>query len=113
MDAPRGVAGAGRGPRRTRVRRLFDPVAHVLSSGTVAGRPGRPDRSGGRRLDHSSEGVALNSEALPHGGAGPYQLQAAIAAIHDEAPSAEATDWPQLMALYEWLMRTSDNPVVH
>jgi predicted RNA polymerase sigma factor len=41
-----------------------------------------------------------------------YQLQAAIAAIHDEARSAEATDWPQIMALYELLMRTSDNPVV-
>jgi predicted RNA polymerase sigma factor len=59
-----------------------------------------------------AEGVAVITEALPLGVTGPYQLQAAIAAIHDEAPSAEATDWPQIMALYEVLMRLSDNPVV-
>jgi RNA polymerase sigma factor (sigma-70 family) len=59
-----------------------------------------------------AEGVALVTDALPRGATGPYQLQAAIAAIHDEAPSAEATDWPQIMALYELLMQTSDNPVV-
>jgi RNA polymerase sigma factor (sigma-70 family) len=59
-----------------------------------------------------AEGVALVTEALPRGATGPYQLQAAIAAVHDEAPSAEATDWPQIMALYELLLRTSDNPVV-
>jgi RNA polymerase sigma factor (sigma-70 family) len=62
--------------------------------------------------DYIAEGVALVTEALPRGATGPYQLQAAIAAIHDEAPSAEATDWPQIMALYELLMRISDNPVV-
>jgi predicted RNA polymerase sigma factor len=56
--------------------------------------------------------VALITAALPRGATGPYQLQAAIAAIHDEAPSAEATDWPQIVAFYELLMRTSDNPVV-
>jgi len=43
---------------------------------------------------------------------GPYQLQAAIAAIHDEAVTAEATDWPQIEALYGLLMQTSDNPVI-
>jgi predicted RNA polymerase sigma factor len=59
-----------------------------------------------------TEGVALITGALPRGPTGPYQLQAAIAAIHDEAPSAEATDWPQITALYELLMRISDNPVV-
>jgi RNA polymerase sigma factor (sigma-70 family) len=59
-----------------------------------------------------AEGVALITAALPRGPTGPYQLQAAIAAVHDEAPSAEATDWPQIMALYELLMRISDNPVV-
>jgi RNA polymerase sigma factor (sigma-70 family) len=59
-----------------------------------------------------AEGVALITGALPLGATGPYQLQAAIAAIHDEAPDAEATDWPQIMALYELLMRISDNPVV-
>jgi RNA polymerase sigma factor (sigma-70 family) len=62
--------------------------------------------------DHIAQGVALITDALPRGPTGPYQLQAAIAAIHDEAPSAEATDWPQIMALYELLMRISDNPVV-
>ena len=59
-----------------------------------------------------AEGVALITEALPRGPTGPYQLQAAIAAVHDEAPDAEATDWPQIMALYELLMRISPNPVV-
>ena len=62
--------------------------------------------------DGIAEGVALVTDALHRGAAGPYQLQAAIAALHDEAPSAEATDWPQIMALYELLMRTSDNPMV-
>lgn len=59
-----------------------------------------------------AEGVALITEALARGPTGPYQLQAAIAAIHDEATSAEATDWPQIVGLYEMLMRISDNPVV-
>jgi RNA polymerase sigma factor (sigma-70 family) len=59
-----------------------------------------------------AEGVALLTEALPRGATGPYQLQAAIAAIHDEAPSADETDWPQILALYELLMRISGNPVV-
>ncbi len=62
--------------------------------------------------DYIAEGVAFITEALPRGPIGPYQLQAAIAAIHDEAPSAEATDWPQIMALYELLMRITDNPMV-
>lgn len=64
------------------------------------------------RGDDIAEGVALVSDALSRGEPGPYQLQAAIAAIHDEAPSAEATDWPQIMALYELLLQISDNPVV-
>jgi RNA polymerase sigma factor (sigma-70 family) len=59
-----------------------------------------------------SEGVALVSDALPRGSVGPYQLQAAIAAVHDEAPGAEQTDWPQIMALYSVLDRMSDNPMV-
>jgi RNA polymerase sigma factor (sigma-70 family) len=62
--------------------------------------------------DTIAEGVALITEALPGGTAGPYQLQAAIAAIHDEAPSAEETDWPQIKALYELLLQISDNPVI-
>jgi RNA polymerase sigma factor (sigma-70 family) len=59
-----------------------------------------------------TEGVQLITRALGRGPAGPYQLQAAIAAIHDEAPSSDATDWPQILALYDLLMRIADNPVV-
>lgn len=59
------------------------------------------------------EGVALLSQALPRGPVGPYQLQAAIAAVHDEAPRADDTDWPQILALYEVLRRLSDNPMVN
>jgi predicted RNA polymerase sigma factor len=62
--------------------------------------------------DYIAEGVALITHALPRGTAGPYQLQAAIAAIHDEAPNAEETDWPQIKALYELLLDMSDNPMV-
>jgi len=59
------------------------------------------------------EGVALLGQALPRGPIGPYQLQAAIAALHDEAARAEDTDWPQILALYEVLKRHSDNPMVN
>jgi RNA polymerase sigma factor (sigma-70 family) len=59
-----------------------------------------------------AEGVALITAALPRGETGPYQLQAAIAAVHDEAPSAAETDWPQILALYGVLRQLSDNPVV-
>jgi RNA polymerase sigma factor (sigma-70 family) len=59
-----------------------------------------------------AEGVALITYALPRGPVGPYQLQAAIAALHDEAPTAEQTDWPQILALYEVLERHTANPVV-
>ena len=49
---------------------------------------------------------------MPRGEIGPYQLQAAIAALHDEAPRAEDTDWPQILAFYGLLQRMSDNPMV-
>ncbi len=52
------------------------------------------------------------SDALSRTTLGPYQLQAAIAAVHDEAPSSEETDWPQILALYRLLERVSDNPIV-
>ena len=58
------------------------------------------------------EGVALVSATLPRGAVGPYQLQAAIAAVHGEAARAEDTDWPQILALYGVLERMSDNPMV-
>ena len=59
-----------------------------------------------------AEGVALVTEALAMGAVGAYQLQAAIAAIHDEAGGADATDWRQILALYGLLTRMSDNPMV-
>lgn len=59
-----------------------------------------------------SEGVALVTSALSKGAIGPYQLQAAIAAVHDEAACSEDTDWPQILALYDLLKRMSDNPMV-
>ena len=58
------------------------------------------------------EGVALVSGALSRGAVGTYQLQAAIAACHDEAPSTEQTDWPQILALYGLLERMSQNPML-
>jgi predicted RNA polymerase sigma factor len=59
-----------------------------------------------------AEGVALVSAALPSGPLGQYQLQAAIAAVHAEAPSAEDTDWPQILALYGLLERIAPGPAV-
>jgi RNA polymerase sigma factor (sigma-70 family) len=59
-----------------------------------------------------AEGVALVSDALPRGAVGAYQLQAAIAAVHDEAARPEDTDWPQILALYEVLQQLADNPMV-
>ena len=59
-----------------------------------------------------AEGVALVSDALPRGAVGPYQLQAAIAAVHDQAAQVSDTDWPQILALYGLLERMTDNPMV-
>jgi predicted RNA polymerase sigma factor len=59
-----------------------------------------------------AEGIALVSNALSRGSVGSYQLQAAIAAVHDEAGRVEDTDWPQVLALYGLLERMSDNPMV-
>jgi predicted RNA polymerase sigma factor len=58
------------------------------------------------------EGVAILTRTLGKVPVGSYQMQAAIAAVHDEAPSAEETDWPQILALYEVLERVSPGPVV-
>jgi RNA polymerase sigma factor (sigma-70 family) len=90
---------------------------------TDARRPARTDADGSivpladqrRDLWNSAqieEGVALITRTLGSMTVGPYQLQAAIAAVHDEAPSAEETDWPQILALYEVLERVSPGPVV-
>ena len=88
-----------------------------------ARRPARTDRAG--RLiplaeqDRSrwnraaiAEGIALITETLRQAPIGPYQIQAAIAAVHDEAPTAEATDWRQICVLYEMLERLAPNPMV-
>jgi RNA polymerase sigma factor (sigma-70 family) len=58
------------------------------------------------------EGLVLVTDALSRTHLGPYQLQAAISAVHAEAARAEDTDWPQILALYELLERTSPNPMV-
>jgi RNA polymerase sigma factor (sigma-70 family) len=89
---------------------------------TEARRPARVDAAGRlvdlvdqeRRLWDNSlieEGVELVTEALQQGPAGPYQLQAAIAAIHDEAEAPEDTDWPQILLLYQLLDRLAPNPM--
>jgi RNA polymerase sigma factor (sigma-70 family) len=59
-----------------------------------------------------AEGVELITATLATAPIGPYQLQAAIAAIHDEAPSAAATDWRQILALYELLANTAPSPMI-
>jgi RNA polymerase sigma factor (sigma-70 family) len=68
------------------------------------------DRS---RWDASAiaEGVSLISDTLTRAPIGPYQLQAAIAAVHDEAPSAGETDWPQILGLYDLLLAVAPGPM--
>jgi predicted RNA polymerase sigma factor len=59
-----------------------------------------------------AEGLDLISSVLPRGEVGPYQVQAAIAAVHDEAKTMDATDWPQILALYELLEQLAPGPMV-
>jgi RNA polymerase sigma factor (sigma-70 family) len=59
-----------------------------------------------------AEGDALITDAISHGSVGEYQLQAAIAAVHDDATRAQDTDWPQVLSLYGLLERMSGNPMV-
>ncbi|KRD43839.1 RNA polymerase subunit sigma-24 [Cellulomonas sp. Root930] len=90
---------------------------------TDARRPARTDASGApvpladqdrSRWDRAriAEGTALLDAAFGRATVGEYQLQAAIAAIHDRAPTADATDWSQILALYGLLERMTGNPVV-
>jgi predicted RNA polymerase sigma factor len=58
------------------------------------------------------EGVALITRTLGKTSIGPYQIQAAIAAVHDEAATAGETDWPQILALYDVLERVSPGPII-
>jgi RNA polymerase sigma factor (sigma-70 family) len=72
---------------------------------------GQQDRSRWDR-ERIAEAVELLATVLPAGQVGPYQVQAAIAAVHDEAESIQATDWPQILGLYELLERLAPSPVV-
>ena len=67
-----------------------------------------------RRWDRNkiAEGIRLIETVLPMGRVGNYQLQAAIAAVHTEAKTADETDWPQIVALYQELMRINSSPIV-
>jgi predicted RNA polymerase sigma factor len=71
----------------------------------------KQDRSLWDRIE-ISEGTTLLTVALSKGAVGFYQLQAAIAAVHDEAAQAQDTDWPQILALYELLQRVQPSPLV-
>ncbi|HEU4948539.1 MAG TPA: DUF6596 domain-containing protein [Kribbella sp.] len=90
---------------------------------TDARRPARTDANGALvplaeqdrarwNTDAIVEGEALVTDALSRTQLGPYQVQAAIAAVHATAPRAEDTDWPQIVALYQVLEQISDNPMV-
>jgi RNA polymerase sigma-70 factor (ECF subfamily) len=59
-----------------------------------------------------AEGQALVRQCLRRGRPGPYQIQAAIQAVHCDAPTAEATDWRQIVALYDQLLAVAPSPVV-
>ncbi len=59
-----------------------------------------------------AEGVQLLDSAMALGARGPFAIHAAIAALHDEAPSTDATDWPQIAALYTAMLAHGDNPMV-
>ena len=62
--------------------------------------------------DQITEGVSLVQRSLSTGQVGPYTIQAAIASVHAQAPSAAATDWTQIVALYDMLLQTNPSPVV-
>ncbi len=62
--------------------------------------------------DNIHEGLQLVELALSSRRIGPYSLQAAIAAVHAEAPSAESTDWNQICGLYDVLLRVTPTPVI-
>jgi RNA polymerase sigma factor (sigma-70 family) len=85
-------------------------ASRLSSDGTLVPLP-EQDRS---RWDASAvaEGLALIEDALAHRPLGPYQLQAAIAAVHAETSDAAATDWPQILGLYDLLEGFGHNPVV-
>ena len=69
------------------------------------------DRSQWNR-EQIKEGVALVQRALTSRGFGPFTLQAAIAALHAEAPNSQSTDWAQIAGLYDVLFRAEPSPVI-
>ncbi len=71
----------------------------------------RQDRSQWNRAE-IEEGTALITQTFARGAVGPYQVQAAIAALHDSASSTETTDWPEIVSLYSVLLQMNDNPMV-
>ena len=87
-----------RRPARTRADGALVPLAEQ-------------DRSRWDR-DFIAEGISLITDALQRYAVGPFQVQAAIAAVHDEAPSAAETDWPQILALYRLLEALAPGPMV-
>lgn len=64
------------------------------------------------RHDYIEEGKKLVEQALKSGNFGSYSIQAAISAVHAEAPSMASTDWPQIVALYDVLLSISPSPVI-
>jgi RNA polymerase sigma factor (sigma-70 family) len=119
----------GEAIRLTRILHRLQPdqgeVAGLLALMllTDARRPARADPDGTivplaeqdrRRWDAATiaEGQALLARTLGTVPIGPYQVQAAIAAVHDEAPTAEQTDWPQILALYDVLDHVAPGPMV-
>jgi predicted RNA polymerase sigma factor len=59
-----------------------------------------------------AEGIAVATDAMAQGSIGEYQLQAAIASLHDEAPSTDDTDWPQIRLLYGMLEQLNQSPMI-
>ena len=113
---PRGPAAAagrrrgGRAARAHAAHRRAPAGAHATRRRAGPARRAGP-RPLGRRTDRRGR-RARSPTTLPGRPIGPYQLQAAIAAVHDEAARAEDTDWPQIVALYELLERIAPNPMV-
>ena len=106
-------------PAAARGQRGGRPAGADAADRRAARRPYQPDGSliplaeqDRARWDQEqiAEGTALLTEALPRGAAGPYQLQAAIAALHDEAATMADTDWPQILALFRLLEALAPNP---
>ena len=91
---------------------LTDARRAARTAPTAASCRSRSRTETGGTKRSSRRASTLVTDALPQTPLGPYQLQAAIAAVHAEAARAEDTDWPQILALYELLERISPNPMV-